>query len=64
MIKITDSNKLDIARVYSYKLLDDMDYDTLYSFAYSMLVDNKESMSNEGLENEILDYYPEILENN
>ena len=62
MIKITDSNKLDIARVYSCKLLDDMDYDTLYSFAYSMLVDNKENMSNEGLENEILDYYPEILE--
>jgi hypothetical protein len=39
-----------------------MDFDTLYSFAYEQLVESKSLMDNEPLENEIKDYYPDILE--
>lgn len=62
MIKITDENRKDILRVYASELLDDMDWDTLYSFAYGQLIDSRESISNEALEDEILDYYPSILD--
>jgi hypothetical protein len=61
MIMVTDKNRDDIIRVYAYKLLDDMDFDTLYSFAYERLVDSKDLVDNEPLEQEILDHYPEIL---
>lgn len=62
MIKITDKNHEDIVRSYAHRLLDDMDFDTLYSFAYEQLVESKSLMDNEPLEQEILEYYPEILE--
>jgi hypothetical protein len=60
---VTDENRADITSVYCHRLLDDMDFDTLYSFAYDMLRDNKEGLTNEMLENQIIDYYPDILEN-
>lgn len=62
MVEVTDKNREDIIRVYASRLLDDMDFDTLYSFAYEQLVESKGLMDNEPLENEIKDYYPEILE--
>ena len=62
MIKITEDNITDIVRVYASRLLEDMDFDTLYSFAYSMLVENKENMSIRDLQKEIKEYYPDILE--
>lgn len=62
MVEVTDKNREDIIRVYASRLLDDMDFDTLYSFAYEQLVESKSLMDNEPLENEIKDYYPEILE--
>jgi hypothetical protein len=40
-----------------------MDFDTLYSFAYQMLVDNKSGLTNKMLEEQIADYYPDLLEN-
>lgn len=61
-IIVTDKNRQDITSVYCHRLLDDMDFDTLYSFAYDMLRDNKEGLTNEQLENQIVDYYPELLE--
>lgn len=61
-IIVDDNNRGDITRVYCSRLLDDMDFDTLYYFAYSMLKDSKGGISNEMLENQILDYYPDILE--
>ena len=63
IIKVDDNNRVDITSVYCHRLLDDMDFDTLYSFAYSMLKDNKEGLTNEMLTNQIKDYYPDILEN-
>lgn len=53
---------MDITRVYCHRLLDDMDFDTLYSFAYQMIKDNKESLTNKQLEDQIVDYYPDLLE--
>jgi hypothetical protein len=61
-IIVTDENRQDITNIYCRRLLDDMDFDTLYSFAYDMLKDNKEGLTNEMLENQIIDYYPDILE--
>ena len=62
-VKVTDDNRQDITSIYCHRLLDDMDFDTLYSFAYDMLRDNKSGLTNEMLENQIIDYYPDILEN-
>ena len=62
MVTVTDKNREDIIRVYASNILNNMDFDTLYSFAYEQLVESKSLMDNEPLENEIKDYYPDILE--
>jgi hypothetical protein len=62
MVMVTDKTREDIIRVYASRLLDDMDFDTLYAFAYEQLVESKSLMDNEFLENEIKDYCPDILE--
>lgn len=59
---VTDKNREDIIESYASRLLDDMDFDTLYAFAYEQLVESKDLMTNESLEDEIKEYYPEILE--
>lgn len=60
--KITDENRGDITTVYCHRLLDDMDFDALHSFAYHMLRENKNRYTNEELESEIRDYYSDLLE--
>ena len=62
MIKVTDKNRDVIMDSYASRLLDDMDFDTLYSFAYDMLKNSKECLTNEQLTDQISDYYPDILE--
>ena len=62
MVKVTDKNRDDIIRVYAHELIDGMDWDSLYSFAYEQLVQSKELMDNKPLEDEILEYCPNILE--
>jgi len=62
-MKITDENRADITSTYCHRLLDDMDFNTLYTFAYQMLVDNKSGLTNKMLEEQIVDYYPDLLEN-
>lgn len=62
-IIVTDENRVDITSVYCHRLLDDMDFDTLYSFAYQMLVDNKSGLTNKMLEDQISEYYPDLLDN-
>ena len=63
IIKVDDNNRVDITSVYCHRLLDDMDFDTLYNFAYQMLEDNKSGLTNKMLEDQIKDYYPDLLEN-
>ena len=62
MIKVTDKNRDVIMDSYVSRVLDDMEYDTLYTFAYDMLKDGKSGLSNDQLANQISDYYPDILE--
>ena len=62
MITVTDKNREDIIRVYASSILDSMDFDTLYSWAYEKLVESKDLMDNIPLEDEIKEFYPEILE--
>jgi hypothetical protein len=61
-IIVDDKNRQDITSVYCRRLLDDMDFDTLYNFAHQMLVDNKSGLTNKMLEEQIVDYYPDLLE--
>ena len=62
MIKVTDENRTVIIGRYVSRVLDDMDYETLYSFAYCFLKDNKSELTNEQLTDQISDYYPDLLE--
>jgi hypothetical protein len=62
MIKVTDENRNVIMDSYVSRILDDMEYDTLYTFAYDMLKDGKSGLTNDQLTNQIVDYCPDILE--
>lgn len=62
MINVTDKNRKDIIRTYASRLLNGMDFDSLYSFAYDTISSNKSMMTNNALENEIVFYCPDILE--
>ena len=62
MIKVTDENRTVILGRYVSRVLDDMEYDTLYAFAYDMLEDSKSGLTNDQLTNQICDYYPDLLE--
>lgn len=63
MIKVNDKNRDEIIENYVEGILDGMDFDTLYAYAFECLRDSKDLMENEALESEILDYYPHLLEN-
>jgi hypothetical protein len=63
VVKVTDQNRHNIVTSYCTRLLDDMDFETLYCFAYDMLYDNKKGLTNKMLEDQIVDYYPDLLEN-
>ena len=62
MIKVTDKNRDQIIEEYASQLIDNMDWDSLYTFAYEQIVQSKELMDNEPLENEIIEFCPNILE--
>lgn len=63
MIMVTDKNREDIIDQYTEYLLDNMDFQSLWELAYEAIHNSKDLMGNEALENEILDYYPHLLEN-
>jgi len=62
MIQVTDKNREDIIDKYTEYLLDNMDFQSLWELAYETIYSSKELMNNEPLEQEILEYYPEVLE--
>lgn len=62
MITVTDKNRDNIIDRYTEHLLDGMTFQELWNLAYDAIHNSKELMSNEALESEVLDYYPEILE--
>lgn len=63
MINVNDKNRDEIIEEYANSILDHMDWDTLYAFAYEQLVQSKNLMDNKALEDEILEFYPELLQN-
>ena len=60
---VTDKNRDQIIEDYVDNLIDGMDWDTLYAFAYEQLIESKSLMENHALELEINDYFPYLLEN-
>lgn len=60
---VTNENRSDITSVYCHRLLDDMDFKTMYGFAFTMLKNSKDGLTNKQLEEQIADYYPDLLEN-
>lgn len=63
MILVTDKNREEIIDTYTGYLLDNMDFQSLWELAYEAIHNSKDLMENEVLESEILDYYPEMLQN-
>jgi hypothetical protein len=61
MIMVTDKNRDDILDNYCEYILDNIDFKGLLELAYNTIKDSKDLMTNESLEDEILEYYPEIL---
>ena len=61
MIIVTDKNRDEIIEQYVNHLIDNMDWDSLYELATESLTNSKDLMDNKALEDEILEYCPQIL---
>ena len=59
-IIVDNKNREKIIDIYCKRLLDDMDFNSLYCFALHMLKDNKDGLTNKMLEDQISDYYPDL----
>lgn len=64
MVKVTDKNRDSIIETYVNTIIDGMDINSLADLLYGLLIDKKDLMSNESLEQEINEFYPELLETN
>ena len=63
MIIVTDKNREEIIERYTQYLLDNMDFQSLWELAYESIYNSKDLMDNKPLEDEILEFYPELLNN-
>lgn len=61
MTIITDKNREEIIERYTQYLLDNMDFQSLWELAYESIYNSKDLMDNKPLEDEILEYCPQIL---
>jgi hypothetical protein len=61
-MKITDNNRKEIIEKYIRQSIDSMDLDALVSVVYDTMDTNLSKYTNAELENEISDYYPDLLE--
>lgn len=62
-MKVTDNNRAIITHSYIRAVVDNMDIDALVEIAMDTLEGNLKEYTNEQLENEIGESYPEIMEN-
>lgn len=62
MRQVTDTNRDMIIEEYACAVLNGMDFSSLWDFAFECLVEKKDLLTNDVLQDEIVDYYPEILE--
>lgn len=63
MITVNDKNRNEIIAQYVNQLIDTMGWGDMLQFVEEKLLESKDLMDNEALENEIRDYCPNILEN-
>lgn len=62
MSKINQDNKTAFIDSYATQLIDNMDFNSLWEFARDGIVKNLENYTIEELENEIKEFYPELLD--
>ena len=62
MQQVTDTNRDMIIEEYARATLDGMDFDSLWEFALECLIEKKDLLTNDVLQEEIQDFHPEILE--
>ena len=55
-------NREKLIEDYVHLVLDEMDMDTLVSFAYDSLIENLSAYSDQTLIEEVTEYNPELLE--
>lgn len=60
---VTDKNREEIIERYTQYLLDNMDFQSLWELAYESIYNSKDLMDNKPLEDEILEFYPQLLQN-
>ena len=62
MQKINDDNREDIIDAYCNRVVEGMGTKELVQFVYDVLYDSKSEYTDEQLETEIMDYYPDLIE--
>ena len=62
MAKITDNNRTELIDKYTKNTIDCMDFQQLWEYAYDGVVKNLNNYSNDELEKEITEFFPELLE--
>ena len=62
MRQVTDTNRDMVIEEYAGAILDGMDFGSLWDFAFECLVEKKDLLTNDVLQEEIQDFNPEILE--
>lgn len=55
-------DRSELIQKYAFQIMDSMDMKTMECFVMDTLVDNLNSYSDEELNTEIEEYYPELLE--
>ena len=60
-MKITEENRDKIIEDYVDRIVDSMETGDLICLVQDMLTDQKQDYTNEELETEIRDYYPDLL---
>lgn len=61
-MKVTNKNKQQLMNDYINRTIEDMDLDALATLAQEYLESNLSRLTNSELENQIKEYYPEMLE--
>lgn len=62
MVKITDDNRQAIVESYIDQIIDSTDLKDLIIMVADFIENNLRDYTNEQLENEIVDYYPHLLD--
>ena len=52
----------DLIGAYAERVVDGMDMDTLVMYAIERMMDDLRTYSDEQLEDEVMDFYPDLLE--